>query len=199
MLQTAHRNRTFPGPTPPEQTAENQRNNKSPVREINVPNSLSSRQTGNEVEEPRPLNPAATITQSGSPTGVVNDIPPQDEPQSYPLAQIAEYLTRDPITKEECIPIFSAVSLKKKNKMLFAPMDFQDLTLDALIDSGALVNCISETDYNKILQMSPKDIVKELEPPLSNSKSQMATLKRPPKQSSSNSKSETGTLRKHLS
>ena len=44
-------------------------------------------------------------------------------------------------------------------------MDFQDLTLDALIDSGALVNCISETDYNKILQMSPKDIVKEMEPP----------------------------------
>ena len=49
--------------------------------------------------------------------------------------------------------------------MLFALMDFQDLTLDALIDSGALVNCISETDYNKIFQMSPKDIVKELEPP----------------------------------
>ena len=44
-------------------------------------------------------------------------------------------------------------------------MDFQDLTLDALIDSGALVNCISETDYNKIIQMSPKDVVKELEPP----------------------------------
>ena len=150
----------------PKQTAEYQRNNKSPVREINVPTSLSSRQTENEVEDPRPLNPAATKTQSGSPTGVVNDTPPQDEPQSYPLAQIVEYLTRDPITKEECIPIFSAVSLKKKKKMLFAPMDFQDLTLDALIDSGALVNCISETDYNKILQMSPKDIVKELEPPL---------------------------------
>ena len=149
----------------PEQTAEYKRNNKSPVREINVPTSLSSRQTGNEVEDPRPLNPAVTNTQSGSPTGVANDTPPQDEPQSYPLAQIAEYLTRDPITKEECIPIFSAVSLKKKKKMLFAPMDFQDFTLDALIDSGALVNCISETDYNTILQMSPKDIVKELEPP----------------------------------
>ena len=38
-------------------------------------------------------------------------------------------------------------------------MDFQDLTLDALVDFGALVNCISKTDYNKILQMSPKDIV----------------------------------------
>ena len=82
-----------------------------------------------------------------------------------PTAQIAEYLKRDPVTNEQCIPIFSAVTLKKK-KMLFALMDFQDLTLDALIDSGAFVNCISETDYNKIFQMSPKDIVKELEPPL---------------------------------
>ena len=49
--------------------------------------------------------------------------------------------------------------------MLFAPMDFQNLTLDALIDSGALVNYISEADYRKIYQMSPKDIVKEMEPP----------------------------------
>ena len=57
------------------------------------------------------------------------------------------------------------MTLKKKKKMLFTPVDFQDLTLDALIDSGALVNCISETEYNKFLQMSPEDIVKELEPP----------------------------------
>ena len=46
---------------PPEQTAEYLRNNKSPVREINVPTSLSSRQTENEVEDPRPLNPAQLI------------------------------------------------------------------------------------------------------------------------------------------
>ena len=93
------------------------------------------------------------------------------------MAQIAEYLTKDPLTKEESIPIFSAMTLKKK--MLFAPMDFQDLTLDALINSGALVNCIFEADHNKILQMSPKDIVKELETPPSNFKSQMATTRSP--------------------
>ena len=44
-------------------------------------------------------------------------------------------------------------------------MEFKNLTLDALIDSGALVNCISEADYRKIHQMSPKDIVIEMEPP----------------------------------
>ena len=87
--------------------------------------------------------------QSGSLTGAVYDTQPQDEPQSYLTAQIAEYLTRDPVTNEQFIPVFSAVTLKKQKKMLFAPMDFQDLTLDALIDSGSLVKCISETDYNK--------------------------------------------------
>ena len=69
--------------------------------------------------------------------GVVNDTPTQDEPQSYPMAQIAEYITKDPVIIRECIPIFSAVTLKKKKKMLFAPMDSQDLALDALIDSGS--------------------------------------------------------------
>ena len=44
-------------------------------------------------------------------------------------------------------------------------MGFQNLELDALIDSGTLVNCISDADYRKIHQMSPKDIVTEKEPP----------------------------------
>ena len=160
--------------------------------------SRNDRQCGNEVEGPRPTETTATNMQSGSPTGAVNDTPPQDESQSYPTAQIAEYLTRDSVSNEQCIPIFSAVTLKKKKKMLFAPMDFQDLTLDALIDSDALVICISETDFNKISQMSSKDILKELEPPPSNSKSRTAISKPPQKRSSSNSRSETGTSKRHL-
>ena len=97
-----------------------------------------------------------------SPSGDVNDTPTQDEPYSYPMAQIAEYLRQDPITQETCVPNFSAIALKRNKKILFAPMGFQNLTL---IDSGALVNCISDADYRKIHQMSPKDIVTEMEPP----------------------------------
>ena len=149
---------------PSKQTAEYPRQNHR-ARGTPSPLFQNDSQSENEVEDPRLIETATMNMQSGSPSGAENVTPPQDEPQSYPTAQIAEYLTRDPVTNEHCIPIFSAVTLKKKKKMLFAPMDFQDLTLDALIDSGALVNCISETDYNKILQMSPKDIVKELEPP----------------------------------
>ena len=101
---------------------------------------------------------AATKMQNEAPSGDVNDTPTQDEPQSYTIAQIAEYLTRHTITQETCVPIFSAIALQRKKKMLFAPIDFQDNTLDALIDSGALVNCMSGADYRKIRQMSPKDI-----------------------------------------
>ena len=87
-----------------------------------------------------------------SPSGDANDTPTQDEPQSYPMAQIAEYLRQDPITQETCVPIFSAIALKCKKKM-FAPMDFQYITLDALIDSGALVRCLLEADYRNIHQI----------------------------------------------
>ena len=139
------RSRSYPS----EQTAEYPRQNHR-ARGTPSPLSPNDRQSESEVENhPRPIETATTNMQSGSPIGAENDTPPQDEPQSYPTAQIAEYLTRDPVTNEQCIPIFSAVTLKKKKQMLFAPMDFQDLTLDALIHSGALVNCISETDYNK--------------------------------------------------
>ena len=54
-------------------------------------------------------------------------------------------------------------------------MDFLELTLNALIVSGAMVNCLSETDYGKTterlrnrLRNSPKDIVKEMELSISN-------------------------------
>ena len=64
------------------------------------------------------------------------------------MAQIPEYLTQDTVTKENGIPTCSAIALKKK-KLLLVPMDLQELTLEALIDSGAIVNFISKTEYNK--------------------------------------------------
>ena len=92
---------------------------------------------------------------------------------------------------------FLAITLKKKKKMLFAPMDFQELTLDALIVSGALANCLSDTDYNKILQMSPRTNSERWNHPRSKSKSRTVTLKPPPRPYNSNSKSHIGFLRRH--
>ena len=94
---------------PSEQTAEYPRQNH---RARGTPNPLSQNdsQSENEVEDPRPIETATTNMQSGSPSGAENDTPPQDEPQSYPTSQIAKYLTWEPVTNEQCIPIFSLSS-----------------------------------------------------------------------------------------
>ena len=65
------------------------------------------------------------------------------------INQLAANLTNDEITNEECVPIFSSICLKKKRKMLYAPMDFKETTMDALIESGALINCMSEKDLKE--------------------------------------------------
>ena len=71
------------------------------------------------------------------------------------------------VTKDQCIPLFSAFSLKVK-KMIFTPMCFNQTTVHALIDSGALVNCLSEAEYANI-ETTPLDgIIKEMPPPLYN-------------------------------
>ena len=79
--------------------------------------------------------------------------------------QLANITTTNNPTGEQCLPIFSAIALKQKRCMLFAPMDFQHFSIDALIDSGALVNCMPEKEYQKLKNMSPANILKESDPP----------------------------------
>ena len=71
--------------------------------------------------------------------------------------------TSDRPTGEE--PLFSAIALKQKRRLLFAPMDFQHFSIDALIDSGALVNCMPESEFQKLKNMSPNYILQEADPP----------------------------------
>ena len=57
------------------------------------------------------------------------------------------------ITKEgepDCIPLSTSINLKCKKRMLYFPMDFGDLTIDGLIDTGALSSVILEMDFRKI-------------------------------------------------
>ena len=73
--------------------------------------------------------------------------------------------TSDSPTGEQCLPSFSAIALKQERRMLFAPMDFQHFSIDALIDSGALVNCMPEREFQKLKNMSPNNILQETDPP----------------------------------
>ena len=45
--------------------------------------------------------------------------------------------------------------------MLYFPMDFGELTIDRLIDTGALSSAISEMDIRKIRLLSPQSVIRE--------------------------------------
>ena len=67
------------------------------------------------------------------------------------------------ITKDgepDCIPLSTNINLKCKK-----PMDFGELTIDGLIDTGALSSAIPEMDLRKIRLLSPQSVIREGPPP----------------------------------
>ena len=56
-------------------------------------------------------------------------------------------------------------SPKKETEDALRPMDFNNLSVDALVDSGAPVNCLPENELQKIKSVSPDNILKEMDPP----------------------------------
>ena len=72
--------------------------------------------------------------------------------------EIQNHLT---INKESDIPkllLSTNLTLKSKRQMYYFPMDIEKLTLDGLIDTGALTSAISEQDLNKIILLAPEAI-----------------------------------------
>ena len=72
------------------------------------------------------------------------------------------------ITREgepDCIPLSTNINLKCKKRMLYFPMDFGELTIDGLIDTGALSSAIPEMDLRKIRLLSPQSVIREGPPP----------------------------------
>ena len=72
------------------------------------------------------------------------------------------------ITKEgepDCIPLSTSINLKCKKRMLYFPMDFGELTMDGLIDTGALSSAIPEMELRKIRLLSPQSVIREGPPP----------------------------------
>ena len=60
----------------------------------------------------------------------------------------------------------STIVLKRKNEMLYAPLDFKNgLTIDALVDSGAYVSAMGQKELDRIKQQSPSNILKIADPP----------------------------------
>ena len=59
------------------------------------------------------------------------------------------------------VPLSTNLGLKFKRRMLYFPMDFGELTLDGLIDTGAFSSAIPVADIRKIRLLAPQSIVKE--------------------------------------
>ena len=59
------------------------------------------------------------------------------------------------------VPLTTNLGLKYKRRMLYFPMDFDDLTLDGLVDKGVLSSAIPEADLRKIRVLAPQSIIEE--------------------------------------
>ena len=73
---------------------------------------------------------------------------------------------RDENTNELYMPLSSTIVLKRKKKMLYVPLDFENgLSIDALVDSGAYVSAIAQTELDRIKQQAPSNLLKMDDPP----------------------------------
>ena len=73
---------------------------------------------------------------------------------------------RDNITNELYMPLSSTIVLKRNREMLYVPLHFKNgLTIDFLVDSGAHVSAITQTELHRIKQQAPTNILKIDDPP----------------------------------
>ena len=98
----------------------------------------------------------------------VQEDPAQDSSQDGPVvtltATVEERFVNTLISRDgepDYVPLTTNLGLKYKRRMLYFPMDFGELTLDGLIDTGALSSAIPDADLRKIRLLAPQSIVKE--------------------------------------
>ena len=75
-------------------------------------------------------------------------------------------MLRDEQTVEVYLPLTSTVVLKRKQGMLYVPQDFEkNLTVDALVDSGAFVSAVAQNVLDRIKEKAPNNILQIDDPP----------------------------------
>ena len=86
--------------------------------------------------------------------------------QKQPLLDedISNHIQFDHERNLSYLPISTSLTLKRKRHVYYMPMDFEKLTLDGLINTGALTSAISEQDLNKI-KLLATEAIKETGPP----------------------------------
>ena len=78
-------------------------------------------------------------------------------PLTTATSLIEEGPLRDEQTNEVNLPLTSTVVLNRKQELLYVPLDFENnFTVDALVDSEALVSAIAQDDLDTIKQKALK-------------------------------------------
>ena len=102
-------------------------------------------------------------------TSALPNFPPRPQNQQRKTAVIDDQIlpqlqvTPDGLTR--FLPLSTILPLKNKRKMLYSPMDFGELNIDGLIDTGALSSAIPEADSRKTRLLAPHTILNEGPPP----------------------------------
>ena len=110
-----------------------------------------------------------TVNQHLPVTPALPNFPPRPQNQQRQTAVIDDQnlpqlqVTPDGLTR--FLPLSTNLPLKNKRKMLYFPMDFRELNIDGLIDTGALSSAIPEADLRKIRLVAPDTILNEGPPP----------------------------------
>ena len=112
------------------------------------------------------VDPPVTPPKTAPVTALMDDdVEISECPSKLPedLDAIKEFIQHD--KDDDYIPLMSSIALKKKKRMLFLPVEFNTIKIDALVDSGAYINAISERDAEKLRQHASQCIVNKAPPP----------------------------------
>ena len=71
------------------------------------------------------------------------------------------------------MPLHSTLVLKKRRRLLYIPLEFGELTIDGLVDSGAFITAKSWSSYSTIKMNIDSCVIKEFLDIFSNFKAQM--------------------------
>ena len=114
------------------------------------------------------VDPPVTPPKTAPVTALTDDdVEISECPSKLPedLDAIKEFIQHD--KDDDYIPLMSSIALKKKKRKLFLPVEFNTIKIDALVDSGAYINAISERDAEKLRQHASQCIVNKAPHPLS--------------------------------
>ena len=78
--------------------------------------------------------------------------------------EIIPQLQSIPSIHTNFLPLPTNLQLKNKMWMLFLPKDFREVTIDSLIQTGAITTAVSEADLRKIRLLTRQTVLIEVHP-----------------------------------